>query len=292
MPDILQQNLQEKAEFPSLFLTWLLFDHEPQQPSPESIQKVLEATFGKADLMMPDQTPLTTVSIPSYLAEFQDGSLPVQALIGSAMPFDPQSIGTLPRSQFWNLPNAAALLDSCTHKILLGDMFGSALPYRKRADFLVKLLEAAVELFPDCKLIHPQSSQGLIDPEEVRANTIPEGMKFISYFVNPRFFRIEGGTEMLVDTLGLYALGLPDVQLHYHTLDPNRLINHMLNIASYQFEHDCPIQNGETVDGLDRNGMLHQEIQWRCQYEDSLVQPLRPVLDVEAGEYAAGRREE
>lgn len=27
-------------------------------------------------------------------------------------------------------------------------------------------------------------------------------------------------------------------------------------------------------------------IQWKCQYEDALIQPKRPVLDINTGEYA------
>lgn len=47
--------------------------------------------------------------------------------------------------------------------------------------------------------------------------------------------------------------------------------------------------DGDTIDGI-RNGMIVQDIQWKCQYEDALIQPARIVMDVCMGEYAAGNR--
>lgn len=40
------------------------------------------------------------------------------------------------------------------------------------------------------------------------------------------------------------------------------------------------------------NGNMSQEVQWRCQYEDALIQPVRCVMDICPGEYAAGNRED
>ena len=43
--------------------------------------------------------------------------------------------------------------------------------------------------------------------------------------------------------------------------------------------------------GIDpATGAMCRDIQWRCQYEDALIQPVRPVLDVCPGPFAAGQR--
>ena len=55
-------------------------------------------------------------------------------------------------------------------------------------------------------------------------------------------------------------------------MDPNWVVNHAYNVASYILEHDNPIQDGETVDGV-ADGQMSREIQWKCQYEDALIQP-------------------
>ena len=94
---------------------------------------------------------------------------------------------------------------------------------------------------------------------------------------------------MLIDTVGMSTLFLPDLQYHFHDMDPNWVVNHAYNVASYILANDNPIQDGETVDGVE-NGEMSRELQWKCQYEDALIQPPRGVLDINMGEYAAGQR--
>ena len=53
--------------------------------------------------------------------------------------------------------------------------------------------------------------------------------------------------------------------------------------------NDNPVGDGDTISGLE-NGELDSNVQWTLQYEASLVQPVRAVLDVNMGEYASGTR--
>ena len=99
----------------------------------------------------------------------------------------------------------------------------------------------------------------------------------------------EDGFHMLIDTVGMSTLLLPDLQYHFHGMDPNWVVNHAYNVASYILEHDNPIQDGETIDGV-ADGQMCREIQWKCQYEDALIQPPRGVLDINMGKYASGGR--
>ena len=98
-----------------------------------------------------------------------------------------------------------------------------------------------------------------------------------------------GKTVMLIDTVGMSTLFLPDLQYHFHGMDPNWVVNHAYNAASYILEHDNPIEDGETIDGV-ADGQMCREIQWKCQYEDALIQPPRGVLDINMGNYASGGR--
>lgn len=66
-------------------------------------------------------------------------------------------------------------------------------------------------------------------------------------------------------------------------------MNHAYNVASYILENDNPIKDGETLDGI-ADGEMSREIQWKCQYEEALIQPPREVLDINMGEYASGTR--
>ncbi len=143
---------------------------------------------------------------------------------------------------------------------------------------------AKSKLFPTCTCVFVDASGKLLTADSARNNPYNEAVRFVWFGLNARFFNIRNTGDQLVDTLGLYALGLPDVQYHYHDLDPDQVVNHAYNIAIYQFDNDAPIQPGDTV------GAIESEDRWRCRYEHSLIQPVRNVLDIEAGEFASGNR--
>ena len=67
------------------------------------------------------------------------------------------------------------------------------------------------------------------------------------------------------------------------------MVNNAYNLSKYILFNDNPIQNGETIDGV-AEGQMSQEIRWKCQYEDALIQPPREVLDIHMGQYASGGR--
>lgn len=84
------------------------------------------------------------------------------------------------------------------------------------------------------------------------------------------------------------AIGMPDIQYHFHILNPDELKNHALNVAFYMYENNSPVKSGDMIDGLE-DGHMSQAVQWTCQYEESIAEPRRSVLDIAPGAYAAGR---
>jgi len=93
----------------------------------------------------------------------------------------------------------------------------------------------------------------------------------------------------MVDTLGMSTLFYPDVQYHFHGMNSDEIVNHAYSVLYYIFEHDNPIDDGQTIAGLE-NGDMNPDIKWKVQYEDSLIQPVRTVIDINMGEYASGSR--
>lgn len=82
---------------------------------------------------------------------------------------------------------------------------------------------------------------------------------------------------------------LPDLQYHFHGIDPNEVASHAYNVLSYIYDNGNPIKNGDHIDGL-ADGKMNQDVQWNVQYENSWIQPIREVIDINMGEYAAGNR--
>jgi hypothetical protein len=59
----------------------------------------------------------------------------------------------------------------------------------------------------------------------------------------------------------------------------------LYNLAFYLFEKGPVVESGHTVAGIG------PDAKWHCQFENSLLEPKRQILDLNPGEpYAAGRR--
>jgi hypothetical protein len=151
-------------------------------------------------------------------------------------------------------------------------------------------LEALVEIYPDCKAVYFAASGKLFTADEIRNHQIPRESRFVYFAVNVRFFNIQGTDDMLVDSLGMYTLYLPDVQYHFHSVDPNLIVNHAYNVLSYIFANENPIKSGDPIDSISENGYMCRDVMWKCNYEGSLIQPAREVIDICMNEYASGER--
>ena len=55
------------------------------------------------------------------------------------------------------------------------------------------------------------------------------------------------------------------------------------------YENDNPIENNNTIDGI-ADGEMSDKVLWKCCYEESLIQPVRAVIDINMGELASGVR--
>ena len=282
-----------------IMMAQLLFSEKPQSPTAEQFRKALEKQFG--DL---GETPYAEPSkesagdmfmfpLPKYKAVLEDrpDGVPVMAVFLASSDSAGIEVDEMKRQQFRDVPNANEIIDECKHTILVSTMLGAALSYQDQAKILLNQVDAALECYPECIGIYVHQSGKLITPEmfrEYRRYSISE--RFIQFFVNARFFNISGANEMLVDTLGFYVFGGADVQVHFKNMNPNLVVNYVYNIASYQFDNDFPIKSGDSIDSIDENGAMKSTPQWKVQYENSLVEPLRTVLDINCGEYAGGNR--
>ena len=193
------------------------------------------------------------------------------------------------RSQVWDCPNVDELLDECQYRVFATDMLASGLEPKERADMLVKYVDALLELYPSCKAVVFGPARKFLSRETIENHPDKEVTRFIYYAVNVRYFSIQGTDDMMVDSLGMSTLFYPDVQYHFHGMNPDDVVLHAYNVLYYIFVNDNPIGDGETIAGQE-NGELNSNIQWKVQYEDSLIQPVRAVIDINMGEYASGTR--
>lgn len=282
-----------------IMMIQLLFDQKPSSPSTEQMRKALEKRFGDlgdtpyAETAKESSGDMFMFPLPGHKVVLQDSpeGVPVMAAFLSAQHESGLEVDEMKRHQLWDVENAVDIINECTNTILINTMLGAALPYKEQAEIMLSQVDAALECYPECIGIYAPQSGKLITPEMFQAQkkySLAE--RFISLFVNARFFNVPDANEMIVDTLGFYVFGGADIQVHFKNMDPNKVVNYVYNIASYQFNNDFPIVSGDTIDSIDEKGKMNAEIQWNVQYENSLIDPVRTVLDINCGEFAGGNR--
>lgn len=282
--------LSEAPEYTHLFQIVLLFPEEGDRPTAQAMQEAVRPVLGDTDIVADMDGQLTTLAVRKHPVEYKDGQkAPAQVLMADFAPFEPDKLTDLQRSQLWDCPESQMLLPRCRYQLMLSDFMAAGLPYRERCGLLTGWLESLLPLFPDCIAVWIPSAWKLMTPQRLMENPYEGPARFLHYGVNARFFRIEGTEDMVIDTLGMYAVGLPDVQYHFHGLDPNDMVNHAYNVARYVFDNDAPIESGETIDGL-KDGRIDQGVQWECRYEMALIEPRRGLMDVCPGGWSAGQR--
>jgi len=280
---------------------FLMFEKQGELPTYEALTEKLKAKGYTAEV--PSETPsyaelkerysdTRVFNLPEYTIEPGGDMPPLEYQIMMFCMANKENHGDdLSRTQFWQTPNGAELIDASQWEVMIGDNTPEGYPHQMRAQILYDWLEAALDLFPDCTAVWFEDSQNVVTADELRNNPYEGARRIFDGAVNVRMFEIEDTDEIVVDTLGLQVFGLPDVQVHFKGLDTDDVIGFVYDLALYQFENDCPIQDGDNVDGFGTDHEYHDDIQWTCQYEDSILEPKRPVLDVRTGANAAGDRE-
>jgi hypothetical protein len=228
---------------------------------------------------------------PALPAELHDATIPAQTWV--AVSDKPLDVGAMAAAleQTRGFADAGDVVASRRASVLVTDFMSSGLPPGPRLDLFQRALRAVLDVVP-CAAIHWEASKRIVDPR-AWCSIFDDGdpaPAFFSGAVNVRLFQEEpeDGAEqgaIVMDTLGLAALGLPDLQCHFRDLDPDEVAEMLLDLSWYLFENGDVIQDNHTVPGLAPGS------RWRCWHEDALAGPERVVLDVDPGApHAAGDR--
>ena len=275
----------------------LLFRQRPKSPTAKQLRKALVKYLGDlgevpyAEPSMESTGDIFMFPVPKYRAVFEDkpDGVPVIAAFLSSGDDSGIDVDDMKRLQVRDVPDGNDIISECKSTILVYTMFGRALSYMQQAEILLAQAGAAIDCCPGCIGIYAPYSGKLINPEKFNSLRDADlSARFISLFVNARFYNIADTSEMIVDTLGFDVFGGADVQIHFRNLKPGHVVSCAYNVAGYQFENGFPIKSGETIDSMNAGGRIQKTPQWTVQYEDSMVEPSRTVLDICCGEYAGG----
>lgn len=283
-----QKRYEERQGGP--FVIHLFMEKPCVMPDKEMMTAIMNKHLGDVECFCYDEK--TAGFAPKkYSVHFKDGSMPPQLMVTECISTEDFKLDEITLSQMWDCPESQDILSRCKYNVIALDMLAGAMEnYKERADMLMDFTEALMEIFPECEAVMFQTSGKMFTREKVINHQIPREHRFIYFAVNVRFFNIQGTDDMMIDTLGMSTLYLPDLQYHFHGMDPNWVVNHAYNLLTYIYDNNAPIKNDETIDGI-ADGHINGNIYWKCHYEDSLIKPTRLVMDVCMNEYASGNRD-
>jgi hypothetical protein len=181
--------------------------------------------------------------------------------------------------QTWSWPrvDAKARIGRSTRRIVVMDLMSLGQPYQTRLQLVYAVARAvATTTKPEVAYWHPAG--WMVAPERLTDDPLDAAL-------NVRLFRVEDHPgDLVMDTLGLAALGVPDVQCHFHGLEPGRVAGFLRGVGAYIFERGDVFEDGHTVQGIEKTD------RWACRHEMALLPPQRAVIDINAGPHYTNRK--
>ena len=230
----------------STYAVDLLYDELPLFSRDEVLAK-LRDRCGAASPMDNAKDGGLNFFFPDLRAPVKGNTVPVQV----AMTVTP---GQLPvdqvmsfMKQTWDWAEAKDVVAKHQSMVTLSDLLASALPYKSRLGFFQNVLCGVLELMkplalrwrPSGKFVNPTVLQAALEPGPKR--------DMIRGAVNVRRTLVKSTGGVVLDTLGLGALGLPDFEVALGDRMPAPFELALRSLARYQFDLGDVIAEGRTI---------------------------------------------
>jgi hypothetical protein len=263
---------------PSLLMVKLFFKEAPVL-NDDKMNSCLEKRFKSIGFPEIEHNNNTSRQyfFKDYLTSFKEGDMPAQGTLFIA---DQRSIDfeklIISFNQSWNWKEAESVTRQCQHEIVLMDIMSRNLDYKMRLECFQKYVASMVEaLNPDSIWI--SNSDNLINRMEYLNNFSNGDYQNLNAFLNVRLFNIqESNGELIMDTMGLNALGLPDFEIVFQEYDVSKIAGLLFNYGAYIYENGVVIENGNTIEGIEKDQ------KWKCFFRDSIVEPKRIVIGIDS----------
>lgn len=218
--------------------------------------------------------------------QYKDGAAPPQtAILATDKSTDPAAyVDRIQQS--WSCDDAADRIAASKCSLLVTEMMARGLESAERIRLFHGVLQAIVEITQPNAIAFGHSQQ-IVAADSYLASCSMDPIQRLGS-LNVRFYNISNSDsdDMIMDTRGLDEIGLHDLQCHFRGLDPNDVSQMLFNTGLYIFENGPVIESGQTITGTE------PESKWVCQFEESLLEPNRELLDINPGApFAAGGRQ-
>jgi hypothetical protein len=252
----------------------LLFENEPAWQDAILERELVRyfSLFSSTDISRNDSAKSRQYFFRNYMVQYKEGDLPAQGTIFKPeKPFS-QDILTHAYRQVWHWNTAQEVTAKCMYDLMVTDLMSMLLPYRERVTYFQKFLTAVVRVMKP-QALYFTSSDKLVDPQEYLRQIDEHGFENLYALLNVRLYNVVGN-GMLMDSIGLHALGLPDFQIQFADKDPGQIAGLLYSYAQYIYDFGSVIEDGNTVEGIEQGS------RWPCVYSSAAIEPKRFVIEV------------
>lgn len=243
----------------------------------------LRNELGNVEILLETER-ITTFILFDYPIVYADGEeIPVQFMVINEGNSVNKSKLESSLSQTWDWSMAKSTVEDCQATIVISDFMANQLDYHLRVELFNKFLNVFMTSY-EPQAINWLYSQKIVEPHMFEESYLEAKEKNLYGHLNVRYFKNKNN-ELVMDTLGLAALGLPDLQCHFKELDHGQVALILFDIAKTLFEKGDYIEDGR----LEYNSFVDEKITY--YHEISMANPPRLVIDIDLGEKYKGNRE-
>jgi len=230
----------------STYAVDLLYDERPLFSRDEVLAK-LRDRCGAASPMDNAKDGGLNFFFPDLRAPFKDSTVPVQVALTvtpGQLPVD--QVMTFMK-QTWDWAEAKDVVAKHQSIVTLSDLLASGLPYKSRLGFFQNVLCGVLELMTPLA-IRWRSSGKFVNPAVLQAALEPGPKRdAIRGAVNVRRTLVKATGGVVLDTLGLGSLGLPDFEVALGERMPQAFELALRSLARYQYDMGDVIAEGRTI---------------------------------------------
>ena len=257
---------------PELLNAKLLFVERPNL----DIEKILnELKKYYSNVEIPSKDKSIIFWFPDIQIELLDAKIPAQCVVMVPDESNPKiEIPDIAFQQNWHWPEGNDKAKTCRYELLVTDLMTRTLEYKQRLNLFMNFLVAVTEATnPD--IIYSVHGQKLIKPTDLIEIWLKEEKHLLYGICNVRLYQLTDVNELLMDTIGLNSIGLPDFQIKSKDYDANEIASLLWNYAYYIYEHGDIIESGSTLEGIVGGS------KWKCEKQISLIDHERIVINVQ-----------
>ncbi|MEC4116583.1 DUF4261 domain-containing protein [Myroides phaeus] len=213
---------------------------------------------------------------PDCQIELKNGTGPAQCVVLRAEDDQKAELTDAYFQQNWHWPEAEEAYAACKYEIVVTDFLSRSLDPRIRIVLVQQLLAAMIKV-SNPQVIVSVHGQKLLDTQAFVEDCKDPNYIALDLFINVRLYNVEETEQgrLLMDTVGLHALGLSDLQIFYNDDSLiDSIANRLWDYAYYLAHVGEVIEDGNTVQGLEESQ------KWVCNKVFSVTEPERTVLDI------------